>query len=472
MPSGPATPDGASFRRQRILSRLDLGYRRRPASLVRWLAGLGTDIRGRRIGVWEAGHNVVCQPVVVSHPHSHRSKSGLGPAPRVVRVVLATVLVPLVMATIVGLVLLWPSAEAVKAPRGFATEAAHGTILDIHPCRDEVPHCLAATVDVTSGVGAPRQAEAALPFGEQAPRFEVGEEILLGYVGQARPGERYQFMDFDRGKPLLLLLGLFVAGVLLLSRARGIGSLVSLAFSLLLITTFALPALLAGSPPLAVAIVTASTIMTVTLYLSHGFNVRSSVAMIGTLLALLVIGVLGTLFTRISDFTGLHDEGSQFISAIASQVDLSGLLLAGLVIGALGVLDDVTVTQTSAVWELADADPNASRASLFTRGMRIGRSHVASTVNTLVLAYIGATLPLLLVFSAIEVPFGVAVSQELVAQEVVRGLVGGLGIIAAVPITTAIAALVAAMLATGRETAPDRAGSEAAGVGGIGPQPS
>jgi uncharacterized membrane protein len=124
--------------------------------------------------------------------------------------------------------------------------------------------------------------------------------------------------------------------------------------------------------------------------------------------------------------------------------------LAGLVIGALGVLDDVTVTQTSAVWELADADPNASRASLFTRGMRIGRSHVASTVNTLVLAYIGATLPLLLVFSAIEVPFGVAVSQELVAQEVVRGLVGGLGIIAAVPITTAIAAVVAAMLVTRR----------------------
>jgi uncharacterized membrane protein len=140
------------------------------------------------------------------------------------------------------------------------------------------------------------------------------------------------------------------------------------------------------------------------------------------------------------------DEGSQYIATVASQVDLTGLLLAGLVIGALGVLDDVTVTQTWAVWELADADPEVTRTTLFRRAMRIGRSHVASTVNTLVLAYVGATLPLLLVFSALELPFGSAVSQEIVAQEVVRGLVGGLGIVAAVPVTTALAAVVAASM--------------------------
>jgi uncharacterized membrane protein len=116
------------------------------------------------------------------------------------------------------------------------------------------------------------------------------------------------------------------------------------------------------------------------------------------------------------------------------------------VIGALGVLDDVTVTQTWAVWELADVDPDATARSLFVRAMRIGRSHAASTVNTLVLAYVGATLPLMLVFSALSLPFGIAVSQEVVAQEVVRGLVGGLGIIAAVPVTTGIAALVAGRL--------------------------
>ena len=168
--------------------------------------------------------------------------------------------------------------------------------------------------------------------------------------------------------------------------------------------------------------------------------------MLGTLVSLLVIGGVGWVFTEVGHFTGLVDEGSQYISGIAAQVDLRGLLLAGLVIGALGVLDDVTVTQTWAVWELADVDPDASTRSLFTRAMRIGRSHAASTVNTLVLAYVGATLPLMLVFSALSLPFGVAVSQEVVAQEVVRGLVGGLGIVAAVPVTTAIAALVAGRL--------------------------
>ncbi|MGH3368278.1 MAG: YibE/F family protein [Nocardioidaceae bacterium] len=363
------------------------------------------------------------------------------------RIVLAAVLAPLIVATGAGLVLLWPTDGGVRAPGNFVTQRAEATVLDVHPCGNAVPKCLAATVDVTSGAGAPRRAETAIPYGQQAPRLENGDQILLSYFAKAPAGERYQFVDFDRTTPLALLLGVFVVGVLLLSRWRGIGSLVSLGFSLVLITLFALPALLDGSAPLAVATVTASTIMIVTLYLSHGFSARTSVAMLGTLLALAVTGVLGSVFTGLGNFTGLKEEESQFIGAVAGQVDLSGLLLAGLLIGALGVLDDVTVTQASAVWELADANPQASGGVLFTRAMRIGRAHVASTVNTLVLAYVGATLPLLLVFSVIDLSFGAAISQELVAQEVVRGLVGGLGIITAVPITTAIAAVAAGPLA-------------------------
>jgi uncharacterized membrane protein len=355
------------------------------------------------------------------------------------------VIAPFVVATAVGLLQLWPDDDAARTPSEFATERAHATVVDVHGCPDRVEGCLAGTVELTSGPGAPGRAETLLPFGEQAPVVEEGDQVILSFVREAPPGERYSFQEFDRREPLSILVICFVAGVLLLSRWRGLGSLGSLAFSLVLLVTFTLPALMQGSPPLPVAVVTAATIMIVTLYLSHGFNARTSVAMVGTLLSLLVIGVLGSLFTRLGSFTGLSDEGSQFIAAIATQVDLRGLLLAGLVIGALGVLDDVTVTQASAVWELADADPYATRRSLFVRAMRIGRSHAASTVNTLALAYVGATLPLLLVFSALELPFGVAVSQELVAQEVVRGLVGGLGIIAAIPITTAAAAVVAAM---------------------------
>ncbi len=329
-------------------------------------------------------------------------------------------------------------------PPGYAAQRAHGTVLDVHPCELEVRGCRAGTVELRSGPGSPGEVEALLPFGKQAPVVEAGDRVILAFVEQAPRGEQYSFQDFDREQPLLILLVLFVVSVLLLSRLRGAGSLVSLGFTLLLLVTFTLPAIMQGGPPLAIAVVTAATVMLVTLYLSHGFSVRTSVALVGTLVSLLVIGLLGSLFSELGQFTGMVDEGSQYIATVARQVDLTGLLLAGLVIGALGVLDDVTVTQTWAVWELADADPDATRATLFRRAMRIGRSHVASTVNTLVLAYVGATLPLLLVFSALELPFGSAVSQEIVAQEVVRGLVGGLGIVAAVPVTTAIAAVVAA----------------------------
>lgn len=377
--------------------------------------------------------------------HSHIADDvDLGPASRGVLGALVAVMVPLVAATAVGLFLLWPAPDAEVVPPGYSARPAQGTVVDVHPCELEARGCKAGTVELSSGPGAPGRVEALLPFGQDAPVVEPGDRILLSFVRQAPPGEQYSFQDFDRTRPLLTLLVVFVVAVLLLSRARGVGSLVSLGFTLLLLVTFTLPAIMQGGPPLPIAVVTAATVMVVTLYLSHGVSLRTTVAMAGTLVSLVVIGLLGSLFTRLGQFTGLVDEGSQYIAAVARQVDLTGLLLAGLVIGALGVLDDVTVTQTWAVWELADADPAAGRATLFARAMRIGRSHVASTVNTLVLAYVGATLPLLLVFSALELPFGAAVSQEIVAQEVVRGLVGGLGIVAAVPVTTALAAVVAA----------------------------
>jgi uncharacterized membrane protein len=379
--------------------------------------------------------------------HGHGERPSLGPAPRDLRLLIGLLIVPLVLATVVGLVLLWPDGDLEITSPGAEVQRGTAEVQEIGgTCREDVTGCRVATVELLSGPGSPGTAEALLPYGDHAPVVEPGDRIVVSYSAQLPEGERYSFQDFDRGPPLLTLTILFAVGVLVLSRWRGIGALASLAYSLVLIAMFTLPAIMEGSSPLAVAVVTAAAIMLVTLYLSHGFDVRSTVAMLGTLVSLLVIGGIGWVFTGVGHFTGVVDEGSQYISSIAAQVDLHGLLLAGLVIGALGVLDDVTVTQTWAVWELADVDPDASTRSLFVRAMRIGRSHVASTVNTLVLAYVGATLPLMLVFSALDLPFGIAVSQEVVAQEVVRGLVGGLGIIAAVPVTTAIAALVAGRL--------------------------
>jgi len=365
---------------------------------------------------------------------------------------MALVVGPLVLATLVGLFVLWPDGDLEVSGPGVDVERGAAEVLSVGPCRQEqaVEGCQQAEVELLSGPGAPGTAQAVLPYGSMAPEVAPGDRIIVSYAADAPEGEQYAFQDFDRGPPLLVLAILFALGVLALSRWRGIGSLVSLAYSLVLIAVFTLPAIMEGSSPLAVAVITAAAIMLVTLYLSHGFDVRSTVAMLGTLVSLVVIGVLGWVFTGVGHFTGLVDEGSQYISGIATQVDLRGLLLAGLVIGALGVLDDVTVTQTWAVWELADVDPDASTRSIFARAMRIGRSHAASTVNTLVLAYVGATLPLMLVFSALSLPFGIAVSQEVVAQEIVRGLVGGLGILAAVPVTTGIAAIVAGRLARER----------------------
>ena len=391
--------------------------------------------------------------------HSHGDRPGLGPAPRRLRVLMALLVGPLVLATVVGVAVLWPDGELEVSGPGTDVQRGTAEVTALVPCPQEVQvdGCRAADIELLSGPGAPGEARALLPYGDGAPEVVVGDRIIVSHAEQAPEGQQYAFQDFDRGPPLLVLAILFAVGVLALSRWRGIGALASLAYSLVLIAVFTLPAIMEGTSPLGVAVVTAAAIMLVSLYLSHGFDVRSTVAMLGTLLSLVVIGVLGWVFTRVGHFTGLVDEGSQYISGIATQVDLSGLLLAGLVIGALGVIDDVTVTQTWAVWELADVDPDAGARSLFTRAMRIGRSHAASTVNTLVLAYVGATLPLMLVFSALSLPFGIAVSQEVVAQEVVRGLVGGLGILAAVPVTTAIAALVAARLVRERTGASEPA---------------
>jgi uncharacterized membrane protein len=382
--------------------------------------------------------------------HTHGDGPALGPAPRALRLLVGLLVGPLVLATVVGLVVLWPDGDLEVSGPGVDVQRGTAKVVGSGACRQEVVGCRLAEVDLLSGPGAPGTAEALLPYGDKAPEVSVGDRIIVSFAAQAPEGEQYAFQDFDRGPPLLTLTILFALGVLVLSRWRGIGALASLAYSLVLIARFTLPAIMEGSSPLAVAVVTAAAIMLVSLYLSHGFDVRTTVAMLGTLVSLALIGGVGWIFTGVGHFTGLVDEGSQYISGIAAQVDLRGLLLAGLVIGALGVLDDVTVTQTWAVWELADVDPDATTRSLFVRAMRIGRSHAASTVNTLVLAYVGATLPLMLVFSALDLPFGIAVSQEIVAQEVVRGLVGGLGILAAVPVTTAIAALVAGRLVRGR----------------------
>jgi uncharacterized membrane protein len=210
---------------------------------------------------------------------------------------------------------------------------------------------------------------------------------------------------------------------------------------------FVLPALLQGESPLLVAIVGSAAVMFVILYLAHGVSAQTTTALLGTLASLVIIAILAGLFIEAARIVNLGTEEATFLQISASQVDLRGLLLGGVIIGSLGVLNDVTVTQASAVWALRAADPSASPRHLYRSAMRIGRDHIASTVDTLVLAYAGAALPLLLLFTLASRPVGDVVTGELVAEEIVRTLVGSIGLVASVPITTALAAFVASKAA-------------------------
>ena len=275
----------------------------------------------------------------------------------------------------------------------------------------------------------------AFPQEPGQPAFEVGDRVFLSVVD----GTSYQYSDRDRTVLLLAVALVFAISVIALGRMRGFAALVGLAISLLIILWFIIPAIIAGEDAVLVAMVGGGAIVLVALYLAHGYNPLTHVAAIGAFSALVLTTGLSWLVVSLAQFTGLATEEAFYLLLIPG-FDLSGLLLAGIVLGALGALDDVTVTQASAVWEVRSANESLERRELFDSGLRVGRDHVASSVNTLLLAYAGAALPLLILFSLSNQPLLAVASSEVVAVEIVRTLVGSIGLVAAVPITTWLAA--------------------------------
>jgi uncharacterized membrane protein len=252
------------------------------------------------------------------------------------------------------------------------------------------------------------------------------------------------FADFVRSTPLLWLVGIFAAIILAISRWKGLRSLLSMAFSLMVIVGFIIPKILTGSDPLQASVAGSIILLGVTLYLTYGWNLKTHAAVLSMILVLFLTGVLAGAFVDFARLTGAGDENALFlIQMLNAQINLRGLLLGGMIIGALGVLDDLVTTQASAVFELHHANESLGFRSLFQAAMRIGQDHVAATVNTLVLAYAGASLPMLLMFSLGRGDYGTLVNFEFVAEEIVRTLVGSLGLVTAVPLTTAIAILFA-----------------------------
>ncbi|MET9656104.1 YibE/F family protein [Streptomyces sp. NPDC006510] len=423
------------------------------------------------------------EPQGHQHGHSH-SHGPAAPVSRHLRKVIAAVLIPFATAVLVGLVALWPGGAPPheRTGVGFDRQTQQGKVVSIDKvdCKDvnavqmpvdgattspsgsERGLCKRATIEVATGHDKGRTfVEIVQP---DAPRqLRDGQSVVVSYAPDAPRDLQYSVTDVNRKFPMTLLAGIFALAVVAVGRMRGVMALVALAVSFAVLTLFILPAILQGSNPLLVAVVGASAIMLIALYMCHGLTARTSVAVIGTLISLLLIGLLGSLFIGWASLTGNTDDNTGLIHGLYPHIDMSGLLLAGVIIGSLGVLDDVTVTQTSAVWELHQANPAMGARGLYRAGIRIGRDHIASVVNTLVLAYAGAALPLLLLFSIAQSSVGTVANSELVAEEIVRTLVGSIGLVASVPVTTVLAALVVSADRTGLgaeagASAPVRAG--------------
>lgn len=289
------------------------------------------------------------------------------------------------------------------------------------------------------------------PETTQSRPLEQGDRIKYLDLSQTatNTGAPYVFVDFVRSTPLALLGILYAVVVCLVARWRGLRALAGLVGGLTFIVTFMVPALLEGKSPMLVGLTTSTVVMFAALYFAHGFSARTSTALLGTLFGLGVTAAIAVWATDAAALTGATDESAMTLSTVVPNLSLSGLLLCGLLIAGMGVLNDVTITQSSAVWELAEIAPHSTARELFTSGMRIGRDHIASTVYTIAFAYAGAALPILVLVSLYNRPLIDTLTTGQMAEEVIRILVGSIGLVLAIPVTTAIAVAVVKATGTG-----------------------
>jgi len=363
------------------------------------------------------------------------------------------------IAAVIGVVALWPDSGAVHRLQSKAQFAAPGvTFQKAHVVKvqracpvgkngeaAESPSCGNLEARLTTGPEKDATQVVGVPPAVLSSGVATGDTVRLMRVpAQAGTPPTYSFDEVVRLKALWLFGALFVLVVALVARVRGLLALVSLGFGGLVLFRFMLPALLSGSDGLAVSLVGSAAIMFVVLYLAHGPSVRTSAALAGTLLGIAITAGVGLVAVHGANLSGSGNEDTALLSAFAGSVSFQGLLTCALVIAGLGVLNDVTITQASSVWELREAGPELSRRSLFTSAMRIGRDHIASTIYTIVFAYAGSALAVLLLLALYDRPLLDLLSSESIAEEIVRTLASGIGLVLAVPVTTAIAALTVA----------------------------
>jgi uncharacterized membrane protein len=365
----------------------------------------------------------------------------------------------LALATVVGLVALWPSQTRHGPSHALGGKTLAATVAQVVDQRCPGPvaqRCRQLRVRIDEGPDRGQVVPLTLGPANLTSRFGVGDSVRvqrLNVPAGARVKEPYTLAGLDRRGTLLWLTIAFALMVIVLARARGALALAGFAVSLALVTKFLIPAILAGSPPLLVAVVGALAVMFVTVVLTYGLTPQSAAAALGIAASLLFAGVVGTIAVHTARLDGRGGELSSFLITSGGNLSLQGIVLAGLVIGALGVLADMGVTQASAVMALRRASPEMPPGQVFGEAFGVGRDHLIATTHTLVLAYVGATLPLLLVLQSSGVDFVDALNAQDVAEPIVATLVGAMALLVCVPITTALATALVARIPS--EALPD-----------------
>jgi uncharacterized membrane protein len=271
-------------------------------------------------------------------------------------------------------------------------------------------------------------------------KYQKGDRVIVTEDQDPQGNNFYAITDFIRRTSLLILVIVFVGLILIVTRWKGFASLLSMSFTFWILFIYVLPQLSAGQNPLVIASIASLIIIPISFYVAHGISKKTTVAIVGSLIALLVTAILAFIFIDMGKLTGLSSEEAGMLSIDRQGgLNMKGLLLAGIVIGALGILNDITISQAAVVNELIKVTEKPKPMTIYKEAMNVGRDHIASMVNTLILAYAGVSLPLLLIFINNDHPFLEIINYEFLAEEIIRTLIGAIGLILAVPITTFIA---------------------------------
>lgn len=407
---------------------------------------------------------------IAGHSHGRGALSLPPSARRRVRLILAALVVPLAVLTLIGIIYCWPNQEIIQQPlvaEGStlvtgevthigATDKYGQTPVEMRTAGKKVALSVPLEIvenglavgDKVRAIYTPNTADyLPLDSAHQLDSAQQSEgakaDLPPEEAGDTAAAGSYVFADFVRGVPMLLLILLYLLVVAVVARGKGLAAMLGLFVSLGVVVLFMMPALLSGENAVLVVVLSAGAMMFASIYLAHGVSIRTTTAILGTFAGLIITGFTAWLTIGQAKLTGTFSHESLLISGMVPGISMQQILLAGMLLAGLGALNDVTITQVSTVWELHAANPHATRASLIRQGMTVGRDHIASTVYTLAFAYVGTALPLLMAASFIDRGFIDFLLVGEISEEIVRTLVASIGLVLAIPLTTVISAFLA-----------------------------